>query len=674
MNARATSPFDACLQLAQVLAADWVPAWLTHIQTALKQKEVSARQPHEKQAYAQACFTLFSCRDRLAAQVLAGLNESIRVGAVLASPGAGVRKAQALSLDELELMDHRQVQASVELARLHQVVKLAVDDELIALGALLSAAQGLKTVRPEANPVRPEVIVDALMAAIDAVHVDDASRARWLHAGAVSLGTELQRFYAALTRRLEADGVRPAGFVVVPTLSAVRPSWSGPAPRADSELVASAEAAAPVVLTLDHLHRLLVGNLSQAGAEGDVGESAMGRTLAAEVVSLMLRTIADDQRLLRPVRDMVLQLKPALLSLAKADPRFFADKDNPARRLLDLITARSLAYAHEQDPGFAEFARRVLETVQSLQTPAADLPERMADCVQEMDRLDRSDQRVARQTLVRVEQRHLLAGQVSGEIQGRSDFARAPALIKRFLLGPWAQVVAEARLETGQEADISGTADGAAQRYMAIVPDLLWSCQLSQASLNRARLVRVVPVVLRTLREGLDAIDYPRAKSESFFQALLGLHEAAWKTQRSEEFLNSSLPSSDEPAHEPWLHGSEVRDSGFLDAQTLASDFADTQPMEREQRPSSGETLQVGAWIELQQGEQAQRCQLRWASPHRTMFLFATADGHSVSLTRRGFDRLESAGRLRVVAEHGVVDEALTAVAQLAWVNSGKLS
>ena len=52
-------------------------------------------------------------------------------------------------------MDHRQVQTSVELARLHQVVKMAVDDELIALTALLSAAQGLPKVRTEANPLRP---------------------------------------------------------------------------------------------------------------------------------------------------------------------------------------------------------------------------------------------------------------------------------------------------------------------------------------------------------------------------------------------------------------------------------------------------------------------------------------------------------------------------------------
>jgi hypothetical protein len=56
------------------------------------------------------------------------------------------------------------------------------------------------------------------------------------------------------------------------------------------------------------------------------------------------------------------------------------------------------------------------------------------------------------------------------------------------------------------------------------------------------------------------------------------------------------------------------------------------------------------------------------------MFLFATPEGRPVSLTRRGLERLSTAGRLQVVAEKGVVDEALAAVAKLAWLNSGKLA
>ena len=539
----------------------------------------------------------------------------------------------------------------------------------------------------EANPLRPDVVIDTLMAALAKLRIDETARLHWLHAGAVPLGQELGWFYAALVRHLEADGVQPAGYVVVPTVLPVRPARAPADDQVEEPASEAGAADAPLVLTLDHLHRLLVGNLAQGGAGvSDHGASGSGnalvRTLAAEVVTLMLRTIAEDRRLLTPVRDLVMQLKPALLHLAKTDPRFFADRDNPARRLLDAITARSLAYIHEQDTGFGEFAGQVLHTVQSLQTLSADLPERVVACMQRMESLGLTDQGPAMQTLVRVEQRHLLAERVAREIRARDDFARAPALVKRFLCGPWAQAVAHARLsadilgELATQHDLLAVRDVPSDRYMDILTDLLWSCQLAQASQNRPRLVRVVPVVLRTLREGLDAIDFPRPQAESFFQALMGLHEAAYKSHRSGGMLKTSLRRQEEPVAtaEPWLQGHEARESGFIDTQLMVTEFADTEPATCQQPLSSGDTLAVGAWIELQYPDHVQRCQLRWASPHRTLFLFATAEGQSVSLTRQGMDRLESSGHLRVVAEHGVVDEALAAVARLAWVNSGRLA
>jgi len=147
----------------------------------------------------------------------------------------------------------------------------------------------------------------------------------------------------------------------------------------------------------------------------------------------------------------------------------------------------------------------------------------------------------ALQTLVKVEQRNLLAEKVVGEFRARADYKRSPGPVRRFLTGVWAHVVAHARLqEVDQPSLLSG--DSNAKRYNDILTDLLWSSQLAQASLNRPRLVKVIPPVLRTLREGLDSIDYPREKSEAFFQTLMGLHEAAYKTQRVEP--KSPAPST----------------------------------------------------------------------------------------------------------------------------------
>lgn len=683
MNARAELPFDTCVDEALTLSRAWMARWVGQLGSALAQREATDPVPLTKRAHGLARAALAASGDRLAERWSARFSAAVRADTAREGTGRSVTApSRAFSLGELELMDHRQVQTSVELARLHQVVKMAVDDELIALTALLSAAQGLPKVRTEANPLRPEVVVDALVSALAELNVDDVARQRWLHAGAQALGQALKSFYAGLIQRLQAQGVEPAGFVVVPVRSSrvVAPAVNG----LDDALVAIPTGdEPPLVLTLDHLHQLLVGNLAHGGsAVSDQGASgsgnAMVRTLAAEVVTLMLRNIAEDQRLLAPVREMVLQLKPVLLQLARNDPRFFADPHNPARRLLDSITVRSLAFATEQDTGFAGFALQVHLTVQSLQATSTGLPERIAESLRHLQSLEVRDDAMAMRTLVRVEQRHLLAERVGAEIRAREDFRRAPALVRRFLLGPWAQVVAHARLhvdilgDSPMLAELSWPQDAPAQRYMDVLPDLLWSCQLARASLDRPRLIRVVPAVLRTLREGLDVIDFPRPQAQSFFEALMGLHEAAYKTQRSDEFLASTLRRPTDQPHEPWLQGVEARESGYIDTQLIEPDFVDTEPMGHQNE--AGESMAVGAWVELLQDGRMQRCQLRWASPHRTLFLFATAEGRPVSLTRRGLDRLTVLGRLKVVAEHGVVDEALAAVARLAWVNSGKLA
>ena len=195
---------------------------------------------------------------------------------------------------------------------------------------------------------------------------------------------------------------------------------------------------------------------------------------------------------------------------------------------------------------------------------------------------------LAVKTLVRVEQRNLLAERVAAEFRSRNDFTRSPGVVRRFLTGPWAQVVAQARLEVSNATGMD-TSEVPALRYTDILPDLLWSSQLALASLNRPRLVKIIPGVLRTLREGLDSIDYPREQAESFFQALMGLHEAAYKTQRSEPAPHEDPPSvQHELDDEPWMQRTEARDSCLMDdlpRDTQISTqpaFIDTQPMQRD--------------------------------------------------------------------------------------------
>ncbi len=713
-DTRRSQAFDACLKEALALTREWMPRWLLQLQTTLRERESSARSNDEKQSLARARIALEAQRDPIASGFLAALAESVERSLPRAG-GGGLRPLQSVKFDELELMGDDQVQETVELARVQQIVLMSVDEEQLALTALLSTAQGLEAVNPDANPLRGEVVVAALMQALKSARVEPAVRARWLQAGAVSLGRELRDTYVHLAQWLRRLGVKPAGFAVVQAPASRAPVAAAPAAAAVPARDAPAAQSADSLLTLDHLHQLLVGNLEQgsrgqgSGGDAQAGSGdAMVRTLASEVVSLMLKRIAADERLLPSVREMLQEMKPALQQLARTEPRFFADRQNPARRMLDAITERSLAFTSEHDQGYGLFAAQVRKILEAVRQPGPDLPARLEQRLDELNRLQTEAvapaqvqaRGLAVQTLVRVEQRNLLAERVAAEIRSRPDFDQAPEVVRRFLNSTWPQVIAQARLEVSDKAPAVKPGESPAARYTDVLSDLLWSSQTAQASLNRTRLAKVIPYVLRTLREGLDSIEYPREQSEPFFLALMGLHAAACKTvpnapPREEPALPGTAPADLDD--EPWIPRTEARDSCLMDdawleepaAAPAPPSFQDTVPMPRDwaqikaertarQPPGGGAAsslsavLPVGTWVDIVQDGQAMRWQITWASPHGTLFLFTGGGGRSLSMTRRGLERLIEQNRMRVIADHGVVDEALDEVARQAWLNSGR--
>ncbi|MEN9844739.1 MAG: hypothetical protein RLZZ612_2568 [Pseudomonadota bacterium] len=460
--------------------------------------------------------------------------------------------------------------------------------------------------------------------------------------------------------------------------------------------------------------------------DGDALGQLSLRELAEEVVGLMLDGIAQDQRLLAPISSTLKSLRPALLKVASQNPRFFADRANPARRLLDELTQRSLAYSSTDSEGFDFFIHRLQEAVHSLSGDELDtnqlalnfekalyILDSPADTVPQVLEAQEAEQDKAVASLLKAEQRYLIAEKIAQKIQARNDFGLVPHEVQQFITGPWSQVIALAQMQPSPD---SKQEDGrtAAQAYLDLTSDLLWSCHPELASRNRARLARVIPGLLRKLRQGLASIGYPQEQSAPFFNVLMRSHEAALRasTNANSNDGEATDPSSptpsaraplpaeaptasagDEydstPAPGPWLSPTEVADARMLDVADSQPDFAQTEPMEYSSYGAAWAAaeapvadmlpkddfldLSLGAWIELEQvaGER-QRARLKWASPHGNMYLFIRTDGKSISMTRRMYQSLVTQQRLRLVADQSVVDDALDGVMAMAVRNSTK--
>ncbi len=424
---------------------------------------------------------------------------------------------------------------------------------------------------------------------------------------------------------------------------------------------------------------------SQRSQPGQRPAAGLGDALSMEVVALMVDNIARDSRLLWPVQQFVRALEPALMQLALADPRFFSNKEHPARRLLQDITDHSMAFNGAEAPGFKRFMRSLMDIAGPLASATIEGADDFEQVRQQLhvqwadsEQAREQERQRAIEALQHAEQRHLLAARLSGEIRLLPQIDQIPGEISHFLLGPWAQVMAQARL-----TDQTGSADPG--RYQELVGPLVWSAQPELTRMNTGELARLIPQLLPRLREGLALIDYPADRTEAVFEQLMQLHQQAFQggpkpaATPDAPVQPSEMQPAEQPAppllteedEEPWLAPSEAQDSGFMDdlqpsqPGTLEPPPAPT-PVEGPARPA----LAVGSWVNLLVAGQWERTQLSWVGSQGTFFLFTNASGRTQSMTLRLLDRCIQQGSLQVLSQQPVVDVALDAVAQAAMRNS----
>ena len=429
----------------------------------------------------------------------------------------------------------------------------------------------------------------------------------------------------------------------------------------------------------------------------------LGQALSLEVVTMMIDNIAHDPRLLAPIVEVVRSLEPPLLQLALVDPRFFNDKLHPARRLLQEITDRSLAFGAVDAKGFAAFlgpVQQALKPLDGIKIDGADPFELVLNGLMEIWQQrglhDRQQLELAMQALRQAEARNLVAETVSAEIRARPDAGLVAQEVLEFLSGPWAQVVGQARI-----LNQAGAADPGG--FVALIPVLMWSAQPGLTRKNLSELTRQVPRLVATLRQGLASIQYPAVKSEAFFEALMSLHQQALRPVVGAPAAAGHVASRPDAAGlhgsltddaDPWIAPLEAKASGFMEmpqdtqraglpldaavspgkiegaamGAVAGTDTAGGTPAESHAIAET--SLPLGAWVELRVDSQWARTQLTWASPQGTLFLFTTASGSTQSMTRRSRNKLFASGRMRVITSHPVLEGALDAVAQAALTNS----
>jgi hypothetical protein len=375
-------------------------------------------------------------------------------------------------------------------------------------------------------------------------------------------------------------------------------------------------------------------------------------------------------------------------------PRFFSEEDHPGRRLVERVAERSFKYNDEFSEEFGLFFSSVsvtfndlnaleeIEDAQNFRTALAALETLWA----EHDQEEEAQRKQVLSGVQKAERRQAEADKIAWELGQRSDLQGVAAPIQDFLFGPWALVMAHARLnDTKREIDPGG--------YGSVISDLLWSIKPELALRDPAKAFELIPRVLLKLRSGLASLGQHPHENEPFFRTLEKLHRPVMKLRLrhrrdTHDSVIADLPPAEEDLlpSEPaaaealeghlWMAPQELQALGFEDTQPsdlaplLAEGHTDLAHRPEPVTLDEGEVEAIigdfveGCWVDLFSKQSWHRAQLIWAAAKGTLFMFTSHGGQPHSMTRRSLQRLVRDRLLRPVEGEAVVPRAIDRISR----------
>jgi hypothetical protein len=397
--------------------------------------------------------------------------------------------------------------------------------------------------------------------------------------------------------------------------------------------------------------------------------------LTIELVGMLFDRIHQDKHVPAEIKTALSRLQFPIMKVALADSELFVSPVQPARKLMDRIASTAVGWQPEGEDN-VRYLSEVNKAIGSIVVAINEGPSIFEKALDQFEKY-LADERVrdddpvtrAKRALEEAETREVMAINAAIGVRRAFDGVQVESYLKDFLLGPWVMVLVAATLRERTQPEYS-------KKFRDAVSDLVWSVQPKINPDDRKRLVKTIPAVLSTLREGVQLIDLPPAQTQEFFGRLMGSHAQAVKAlevaygtgapmdtaafkRRIEEVEIVEPPAPQVDQNEQLTITPEVIRSAvaannaevnMLDAPLTVApeEMIPVEELSDQQIDAMIEGWQRGAWFDLHTGEQTERVRLRWISPRRNFYLFTSANtgkAHSLApVVLRGYIR---AGRIR---------------------------
>jgi hypothetical protein len=383
-----------------------------------------------------------------------------------------------------------------------------------------------------------------------------------------------------------------------------------------------------------------------------------------EIVALLFQSILTEDRIPASVRVWFARLQMPVLRVAVSEPDFFATVDHPARRLIDRMGACVMGFdtvsGRVVGESLGKEIKRIVQVVEAypdtgrrvFQTVLTEFERFLEHYFRNENEATKKGVSLAQQ----VEQRETMAIQYTIELRRMLNEVPVQEGVRQFLFHVWADVLATTAVRYGgQSAATRGMKRAAA--------DLIWSASAKVTREERAEVLRRLPPLLKSLREGMAAAGMDAARQDEQVHQLNNALAAAFSAKAAVipddrlremmerlETLEELLPAAKDV---------QIDESMVLDLSGHQSSELEVV-LEGGSLPTAAmvawaRELQVGSWFMLERQGRSEAVQLAWQGMRNQLSLFVTQQGRCVLFQQHRLASFLQAGLLLPAQ-----DEALT--------------
>jgi hypothetical protein len=586
----------------------------------------------------------------------------------------GQNKSSTPELSELSLMGDDDFEITLAVDKATARMHFNCAEELVALDARMAKMLGKSELSDKDNPLAPRLLCEALLDGMCSLNLDQNVQVVLLNQFDLVLTTELAQIYQMINRHLVDRGILPdlkAGTKSHKRNSASASDSAPDTPSAGNDMFklfeklagggtgpggVSAAGIAGFSL-LESLGQLQAGSamtlpggarfelpLLEASAIHNVLRSLQQSpamqaaspldAVLVDAVAMLFDVVFDESGIPDRLKAQIARLQIPVLKAAMLDRNFFSQSKHPVRRMLD-ATAKLAVHLPDNKGGNARLeavSKVVSRVLDSFEKDIAvfDAAARELEAMgEELEvQLEEATGVSLQQDIAQIRQaeRAELAPVVVHDFINRA-IADQPVeeILREFLRRDWARLLTLDYIREGEEGAHFNS-------HVETMRELVWSVQPKADMDARLMLVRILPGLLKRLREGATEIELPQKLADRVFATLVILH------------ANAVRPTT-KPVPLPDITPEEIEEiAAQPDVEATAAMFVPESPSEpavpeyEDEFTLRARGLEKGDWVEFHYNDGTFRwARLGWVSGVRNTYLFSDQDGmnsFSISMHR----------------------------------------